>query len=58
MDATTGPVHYHKLQLWEPGVESEEEEEEEEEEIAEPLVLSLRRLQNTPRCHILGSLLQ
>lgn len=47
MDATTGPVHYQKLQLWEPGMESEEEEEE-EEEIAEPLVLSLRRLQNTP----------
>lgn len=47
MDATTGAVHYHKLQLWEPGMESEEEEEE--EEIAEPLVLSLRRIQNTPR---------
>lgn len=46
MDATTGAVLYHKLQLWEPGMESEEEEEE--EEIAEPLVLSLRRLQNTP----------
>ncbi|EDL12680.1 glutathione hydrolase 6 isoform 1 [Mus musculus] len=54
MDATTGPVHYHKLQLWEPGVESEEEEEEEEEEIAEPLVLSLRRLQNTPRNEVGG----
>lgn len=48
MEATTGAVHYQKLQLWEPGMESEEEGEE-EEEIAEPLVLSLRRLQNTPR---------
>lgn len=48
MDATTEAVHYHKLQLWEPGMESEEEEEE-EEEIAEPLVLSLRRIQDTPR---------
>lgn len=46
MEDTTGPVLYHKLQLWEPGMESEEEEEE---EIAEPLVLSLRRSQNTPR---------
>lgn len=51
MDATTGAVHYHKLQLWEPGMESEEEEEE---EIAEPLVLSLRRLQNTPRTQVGG----
>lgn len=41
MDVTTEAVHYHKLQLWEPGMESEEEEEE--EEIAELLVLSLRR---------------
>lgn len=43
MDATTGAVVYQKLQLWEPGMESEEEEE-----IAEPLILSLRRRQNTP----------
>ncbi|XP_075798500.1 glutathione hydrolase 6 isoform X3 [Microtus pennsylvanicus] len=55
MEATTGPVLYHKLQPWEPGTESEEEEEE---EIAEPLVLSLRRSQNTPRWHVLGPLLQ
>lgn len=47
MDATTEAVYYHRLQLWEPGMESEEQEEE--EEIAEPLVPSLRRLQNTHR---------
>lgn len=46
MEATTGAVLYHKLQLWEPGMESGGEEEE---ETAEPLVLSLRRLQNNPR---------
>ncbi|CAO2644048.1 Glutathione hydrolase 6 [Lemmus lemmus] len=51
MEATTGPVLYHKLQLWEPGMESEEEEEE---EIAEPLVLSLRRSQITPRNKVGG----
>ncbi|XP_036050593.1 glutathione hydrolase 6 isoform X3 [Onychomys torridus] len=45
MDTTTEAVLYHKLQLWEPGMESEEEEEE---EIAEPLVLSLRRSRSTP----------
>ncbi|CAH6785979.1 glutathione hydrolase 6 [Phodopus roborovskii] len=50
MDATTEAVLYHKLQLWEPGMESEEEEEE----IAEPLVLSLRRSQNTPRNKVGG----
>ncbi|XP_028744578.1 glutathione hydrolase 6 [Peromyscus leucopus] len=47
MDTTTEAVLYHKLQLWEPGMESEEEEEE-EEETAEPLVLSLRRSRSTP----------
>lgn len=47
MDTTTEAVFYHKLQLWEPGMESEEEEEE-EEETAEPLVLSLRRSRSTP----------
>uniref|UniRef100_A0A8C2QNA7 Gamma-glutamyltransferase 6 n=1 Tax=Cricetulus griseus TaxID=10029 RepID=A0A8C2QNA7_CRIGR len=51
MDTTTEAVLYHKLQLWEPGMESEEEEEE---EIAEPLVLSLRRSQNTPRNKVSG----
>ncbi|XP_051024041.1 glutathione hydrolase 6 [Acomys russatus] len=50
MDATTGSVVYHKLQLWEPGMESEEEEEE----IGESPILSLRRLQNTPRNKIGG----
>ncbi|XP_040605019.1 glutathione hydrolase 6 [Mesocricetus auratus] len=50
MDATTEAVIYHKLQLWEPGMESEEEEEE----IAEPLVLSLRRSQNIPRNKVGG----
>uniref|UniRef100_A0A8C6W6L8 Gamma-glutamyltransferase 6 n=1 Tax=Nannospalax galili TaxID=1026970 RepID=A0A8C6W6L8_NANGA len=47
MATTAEPVLYHKLQLWEPGMESEDEEEE--EEIAEPLVLSPRRPQDTPR---------
>uniref|UniRef100_A0A8C6R244 Gamma-glutamyltransferase 6 n=1 Tax=Nannospalax galili TaxID=1026970 RepID=A0A8C6R244_NANGA len=56
MATTAEPVLYHKLQLWEPGMESEDEEEE--EEIAEPLVLSPRRPQDTPRCHVLGPLLQ
>ncbi|XP_007935688.1 glutathione hydrolase 6 [Orycteropus afer afer] len=35
MDPEAGPVSYQKLQLWEPGLESEEEEGE----ISEPLVL-------------------
>ncbi|OBS69194.1 hypothetical protein A6R68_02303 [Neotoma lepida] len=51
MDTTTEAVLYHKLQLWEPGMESEEEEEE---EIAEPLVLSLRRSRSTPRNKVGG----
>ncbi|XP_059125479.1 glutathione hydrolase 6 isoform X3 [Peromyscus eremicus] len=55
MDTTTEAVLYHKLQLWEPGMESGEEEEE---ETAEPLVLSLRRSRSTPGCHVLGPLLQ
>ncbi|KAL1778585.1 gamma-glutamyltransferase 6 [Sigmodon hispidus] len=45
MDTTAGPVLYHKLQVWEPSMESEEEEEE---EMVEPLVLSLRTSQNAP----------
>ncbi|XP_055453251.1 glutathione hydrolase 6 isoform X1 [Psammomys obesus] len=51
MEASTGAVLYQKLQLWEPGMESGGEEEE---ETAEPLVLSLRRLQNNPRNQVGG----
>ncbi|XP_047400124.1 glutathione hydrolase 6 isoform X2 [Sciurus carolinensis] len=46
MEATAEPVLYHKLQIWEPNMESEEEEEE--EETSEPLVLSLRRPLDAP----------
>uniref|UniRef100_A0A8C5L7H1 Gamma-glutamyltransferase 6 n=1 Tax=Jaculus jaculus TaxID=51337 RepID=A0A8C5L7H1_JACJA len=57
MDARTEPVLYHKLQFWEPDMESEGgEEEEEDEEIT--LGLYPRRSQDAPGCHVLGSLLQ
>uniref|UniRef100_A0A8D2D2R8 Gamma-glutamyltransferase 6 n=1 Tax=Sciurus vulgaris TaxID=55149 RepID=A0A8D2D2R8_SCIVU len=46
MEATAEPVLYHKLQIWEPSMESEEEEEE--EGTSEPLVLSLRRPLDVP----------
>ncbi|KAM6164623.1 glutathione hydrolase 6 [Rhynchocyon petersi] len=44
MDPEAEPVHYQKLLLWDPGLESEEEEEE----TSEPLVPHPWRLQNAP----------
>ncbi|XP_048221648.1 glutathione hydrolase 6 isoform X2 [Perognathus longimembris pacificus] len=45
MEASGEPVLYHKLQIWEPGAESEEEEEE---EILELLFSNPRRPQDIP----------
>ncbi|KAM5274414.1 glutathione hydrolase 6 isoform 3-T3 [Ctenodactylus gundi] len=46
MEAAAEPVLYHKLQLWDPSMESEEEEQE-EVETSEPLVTYSMRPQHT-----------